>query len=131
MRNLIKGLEGSFGFIGHEYLRTSKTIFRPSFLPFFPLDIRIQRGKQVVFAVVSMHLGCLNGTGYPVIIRHGKHLHRPLPLREVLAFVHFHTAQYLSVTVNSRGFTCSNTRDRKSTRLNSSHVRISYAVFCL
>src|SRR5690554_7401427 len=24
-----------------------------------------------------------------------------------------------------------NTRDRKSTRLNSSHVRISYAVFCL
>src|SRR5436305_14530426 len=25
----------------------------------------------------------------------------------------------------------SRTRDRKSTRLNSSHVRISYAVFCL
>src|SRR3989442_8714690 len=25
----------------------------------------------------------------------------------------------------------SNARDRKSTRLNSSHVRISYAVFCL
>src|SRR3989442_7706140 len=25
----------------------------------------------------------------------------------------------------------SNERDRKSTRLNSSHVRISYAVFCL
>src|SRR5436309_12652453 len=27
-----------------------------------------------------------------------------------------------------RGFAC---RDRKSTRLNSSHVKISYAVFCL
>src|SRR5690349_22352557 len=26
---------------------------------------------------------------------------------------------------------CSRTRDRKSTRLNSSHVEISYAVFCL
>src|SRR3989442_3356479 len=26
---------------------------------------------------------------------------------------------------------CSPRRDRKSTRLNSSHVRISYAVFCL
>src|SRR5215813_15070371 len=26
---------------------------------------------------------------------------------------------------------CRRTRDRKSTRLNSSHVRISYAVFCL
>src|SRR5436305_10761339 len=32
----------------------------------------------------------------------------------------------------SRGFPSSRTaRDRKSTRLNSSHVRISYAVFCL
>src|SRR5690606_42013237 len=27
--------------------------------------------------------------------------------------------------------TFSNSRDRKSTRLNSSHVKISYAVFCL
>src|SRR5690606_41956552 len=26
---------------------------------------------------------------------------------------------------------CTNWRDRKSTRLNSSHVKISYAVFCL
>src|SRR3989442_4646487 len=26
---------------------------------------------------------------------------------------------------------CLQSRDRKSTRLNSSHVRISYAVFCL
>src|SRR5690606_41308365 len=26
---------------------------------------------------------------------------------------------------------CEPTRDRKSTRLNSSHVKISYAVFCL
>src|SRR5690554_7037450 len=26
---------------------------------------------------------------------------------------------------------CLNSKDRKSTRLNSSHVRISYAVFCL
>src|SRR3989442_3092083 len=29
------------------------------------------------------------------------------------------------------GGTWRETRDRKSTRLNSSHVRISYAVFCL
>src|SRR5207253_10599935 len=32
------------------------------------------------------------------------------------------------VRVLSRGHAC---RDRKSTRLNSSHVAISYAVFCL
>src|ERR1039457_7614166 len=29
------------------------------------------------------------------------------------------------------GLVCSNIRDRKSTRLNSSHLVISYAVFCL
>src|SRR5690625_5771629 len=29
------------------------------------------------------------------------------------------------------GRRCSDARDRKSTRLNSSHVAISYAVFCL
>src|SRR5690606_41413020 len=28
-------------------------------------------------------------------------------------------------------FVCQELRDRKSTRLNSSHVKISYAVFCL
>src|SRR2546430_8297235 len=30
-----------------------------------------------------------------------------------------------------RGRGCEGTRDRKSTRLNSSHSQISYAVFCL
>src|SRR3989442_8944826 len=30
-----------------------------------------------------------------------------------------------------RGLQCCGMPDRKSTRLNSSHVRISYAVFCL
>src|SRR5437899_9414610 len=30
-----------------------------------------------------------------------------------------------------RGFTAQRERDRKSTRLNSSHLGISYAVFCL
>src|SRR5690554_7794450 len=34
--------------------------------------------------------------------------------------------------VSSRGISCKyKSADRKSTRLNSSHVRISYAVFCL
>src|SRR3989442_11985596 len=33
--------------------------------------------------------------------------------------------------VSTRAATWRRPRDRKSTRLNSSHVRISYAVFCL
>src|SRR5690606_41533680 len=36
----------------------------------------------------------------------------------------------LSLLVSSLKL-CSDTGDRKSTRLNSSHVKISYAVFCL
>src|SRR6266498_5400454 len=40
------------------------------------------------------------------------------------------TWRALIVTVR-RGSTGDAVRDRKSTRLNSSHVRISYAVFCL
>src|SRR5690606_41941202 len=40
----------------------------------------------------------------------------------------------LSVTMHQRGidfFLAADHVDRKSTRLNSSHVKISYAVFCL
>src|SRR5690554_7300987 len=33
--------------------------------------------------------------------------------------------------LNREGFEVARCTDRKSTRLNSSHVRISYAVFCL
>src|SRR5690606_41448585 len=36
---------------------------------------------------------------------------------------------YCSNTANT--FNMHNAKDRKSTRLNSSHVKISYAVFCL
>src|SRR3712207_8964252 len=36
-----------------------------------------------------------------------------------------------SLVVGHRLSPCAGTRDRKSTRLNSSHANISYAVFCL
>src|SRR5690606_40140325 len=36
---------------------------------------------------------------------------------------------FVSITLNE--YSCNNDADRKSTRLNSSHVKISYAVFCL
>src|SRR2546430_13625162 len=37
----------------------------------------------------------------------------------------------ISAAEGGRGFSRSSGRDRKSTRLNSSHSQISYAVFCL
>src|SRR5207253_8979336 len=47
-----------------------------------------------------------------------------------------HTVQYVivdlnSLTIENRAAATSELKDRKSTRLNSSHVAISYAVFCL
>src|SRR3712207_7832521 len=39
--------------------------------------------------------------------------------------------QMLSSHQHGRSLWCSRTEDRKSTRLNSSHANISYAVFCL
>src|SRR5204862_7485885 len=38
---------------------------------------------------------------------------------------------FITVHMASRGLLTTIARDRKSTRLNSSHVEISYAVFCL
>src|SRR3989442_6380376 len=35
------------------------------------------------------------------------------------------------LSASETGGVCDDSQDRKSTRLNSSHVRISYAVFCL
>src|SRR5690606_40733317 len=49
--------------------------------------------------------------------------------RSVIAPLRTATAQGLSSAV--RTVDAARGRDRKSTRLNSSHVKISYAVFCL
>src|SRR3989442_4069052 len=48
-------------------------------------------------------------------------------LEEVQSRTHFETRAGLSIL----GATPARVADRKSTRLNSSHVRSSYAVFCL
>src|SRR5436305_5738077 len=63
----------------------------------------------------------------------------PILSGSVAAFAHFTVLlayalreQFAKVRVFAFVDTCDEvTRDRKSTRLNSSHVRISYAVFCL
>src|SRR3712207_9024886 len=50
--------------------------------------------------------------------------------------VYLKNGGYKSIAINTNGgYTCNKatriTKDRKSTRLNSSHANISYAVFCL
>src|SRR5699024_11223195 len=68
---------------------------------------------------------------------------RPQPKKLKMTLRHHHqhhmvrtgtstvTALGMYTSVVSRWASLSATRDRKSTRLNSSHVSISYAVFCL
>src|SRR5690606_40992360 len=60
---------------------------------------------------------------------------RALPGCRVLVVTTFGRPGYLkrALAAGATGFVVKDTpaRDRKSTRLNSSHVKISYAVFCL
>src|SRR5437667_5384327 len=67
-------------------------------------------------------------------------LHDALPISTTTSLVFTsrtpsspHSFSRCSATSRSIGFMASTTakRDRKSTRLNSSHITISYAVFCL
>src|SRR5690554_7500554 len=59
-------------------------------------------------------------------------LHDALPISSVRGALVVRTANWSSRISNvTFGYCFSNSLDRKSTRLNSSHVRISYAVFCL
>src|SRR5437868_11104050 len=53
----------------------------------------------------------------------------PLDCFLVVTPICFTTSGSLGVAMDTRF--CTRTGDRKSTRLNSSHVSISYAVFCL
>src|SRR3989442_4114371 len=59
----------------------------------------------------------------PAIMRKGE--------RAIGAVLALLSLPVLLVLVEAVSFRTSSTGDRKSTRLNSSHVRISYAVFCL
>src|SRR3712207_9389849 len=57
--------------------------------------------------------------------RRGRHAVRGAPRREVVR------VQVAAVDQQVEGDEPERARDRKSTRLNSSHANISYAVFCL
>src|SRR3712207_7942852 len=73
------------------------------------IDTAIQKGAKLIF--VSKEVACQKGIGYVLVKNLRKHL-------GVLASNFYEWPQ-------------KNIKDRKSTRLNSSHANISYAVFCL
>src|SRR5690554_5595287 len=84
------------------------------------------RGRYKVYLIDEVHM--LSSHSFNALL---KTLEEPPPhVKFLLATT---DPQKLPMTVLSRclQFNLKNLTDRKSTRLNSSHVRISYAVFCL
>src|SRR5699024_11690932 len=74
---------------------------------------------------------CFNVSEYCLIIFncHGIHVQTP---SQNLSILFCHIESIISnITCDVRTFKRYSVSDRKSTRLNSSHVSISYAVFCL
>src|SRR5690606_8449638 len=73
----------------------------------------------------------------PRLARFARVLKNPLPFPSILAasrddpYIGFDRARRLARIWKSRFVDAGWLGDRKSTRLNSSHVKISYAVFCL
>src|SRR5690554_7547260 len=54
-----------------------------------------------------------------------------MQIRDVVALMSFNESSITQYTYRKQISSAFAALDRKSTRLNSSHVRISYAVFCL
>src|SRR2546430_12812998 len=57
-------------------------------------------------------------------------LHDALPISDRSALIRWHAEPYCG-DIAPMPARCERLQDRKSTRLNSSHSQISYAVFCL
>src|SRR3712207_7796589 len=95
-------------------------IRRPPRSTLFPYTTLFRSMREDIERQVGHINGEFGEVGHSVV----HYLHRPLPREELIAF--FVVADVMLVTPLRDGM-----KDRKSTRLNSSHANISYAVFCL
>src|SRR3712207_7525267 len=64
-------------------------------------------------------------------LRGSSYLRLPKLLQFVSGNIGFHHVHHLSARIPNYNLERAHEADRKSTRLNSSHANISYAVFCL
>src|SRR2546427_364826 len=82
-------------------------------------------------AALCMQRGAMDYLTKPIELADlGRAVQRALKRREML-LENRHLNQWLKEEVTTRSAELQRERDRKSTRLNSSHSQISYAVFCL
>src|SRR5690554_7141169 len=96
------------------------------FFFFFLLIRRPPRSTLFPYTTLFRSSGLAFGFGFVVPVQHGW---CPLSVKPAILvrFFELRGCRFpLSLALSRRG-----RGDRKSTRLNSSHVRISYAVFCL
>src|SRR5437870_693398 len=97
-------------------LVNSASLVAVSFLIFYEAFRRLQNPQQI-------HASVMIGVAAAGVVMNG-----------VIAVLLYRTSQDVNIRsalLHELGDTLSTAADRKSTRLNSSHVAISYAVFCL
>src|SRR3712207_15052 len=90
-------------------------------------------GKTGKLDKVSIYIGCCGAEGVPtsdlrVEVLAATSAHVMIPAS---SFTNNGTLNWVDVSFGSAAPTVQAGQDRKSTRLNSSHANISYAVFCL
>src|SRR5690606_42049039 len=93
------------------------------------LLMKRQPPKSTLFPYTTLFRSTIDTEGNPVEM-HGKGRHDPCVVPRAVPIVEAMAALVLAdyTLINKAR---KNNKDRKSTRLNSSHVKISYAVFCL
>src|SRR5690625_6903294 len=90
-----------------------------TFLKDFPADFRYVQTIQEASAVAAAD-GYAQATGAPAIVN----VHTAAGVSNAMSNI-------MTAAMNQTPLIVTAGKDRKSTRLNSSHVAISYAVFCL
>src|SRR5690625_5340980 len=93
---------------------------------FFDSDLTITLQQNSITVGEALE-AVLKGTGYESLIT----MNHQILLREVVPEIVEEPVQQVTVNGRVTDADSGESLDRKSTRLNSSHVAISYAVFCL
>src|SRR5690625_4052515 len=106
-------------------------VIRRAFRRVFLLEALIKTFKQLTYKQVIFYSLILLSVIISLVFVYNNYAFYDRPIAKV---IETHTEETTDVTDqygNEDTITIQNITDRKSTRLNSSHVAISYAVFCL
>ena len=95
--------EWPFRSVGTENLGAAPGVFSPSLFPLFPFNVAVDGGKQIIFAVIPVHLRSPDGSGQPVVGRDAHHLSGAVPVLKVAALEHLDSSAHLSVGHNRVG----------------------------